>query len=77
MESKTIMATIKLMNQDLVHLDRFDGTIFTRSQNKLKFLLKELTIFYIPDLVLAPLSEPTNRDIDVIRVEGKSVEMMN
>ncbi|XP_022883482.1 uncharacterized protein LOC111400299 [Olea europaea var. sylvestris] len=63
------MATIKLMNQDLMRLDWFDGTNSTRCQDKLKFLLTALKIFYILDPELAPLSEPTNGETKVVKVE--------
>ncbi|KAL6314809.1 hypothetical protein AAG906_027160 [Vitis piasezkii] len=43
------------MNQDLVRLDRFDGSNFTRWQDKVRFLLTALKIFYILDPTLAPL----------------------
>ncbi|KAL6322841.1 hypothetical protein AAG906_020841 [Vitis piasezkii] len=33
--------TIKIMNQDLVRLDRFDGSNFTRWQDKVRFLLTD------------------------------------
>lgn len=69
MENESTMATIKLMNQDLVRLDRFDGTNFTRWQDKLKFLLTTLKIFYILDPELAPLPEPTNGETDAVRAE--------
>ncbi|XP_022873473.1 uncharacterized protein LOC111392372, partial [Olea europaea var. sylvestris] len=63
------MATIKLMNQDLVRLDRFDGTNFTRWQDKLKFLLTALKIFYILDPELTPLPEPANGETEAVRAE--------
>ena len=62
---------IKLMNQDLVNLDRFDDTNFTQWQDKLKFLLTALKIFYVLDPELAPISEPTDEDIDERRAERK------
>jgi len=39
------------MNQDFVKLDKFDGTNFTRWQDKMKFLLTALKIFYVLDVV--------------------------
>ncbi|XP_022897519.1 agamous-like MADS-box protein AGL80 [Olea europaea var. sylvestris] len=47
--SETTMTTIKLMNQDLIRLDRFDDTNFTQWQDKLKLLLTALKISYILD----------------------------
>ena len=71
MDSHTFVATIKLMNQDLVKLDRFDGTNFTLWQDKLKFLLTALKILYVLDLELAPIFEPTDEDSDKHKMERK------
>ncbi|RVW95654.1 hypothetical protein CK203_031529 [Vitis vinifera] len=54
--------TIKIMNQDLMRLDRFDGSNFTKWQDKVRFLLTALKIFYILDPTLAPLPEPKEND---------------
>lgn len=66
----TFMATVKLMNQDLIKLDQFDGSNFTWWQDELKFLLTVLKIFYIlyPSLVL--VSKITDEDIDNVRAES-------
>ena len=60
-QSKTLSSmegeTIKIMNQDLVRLDHFDGSNLTCWQDKVCFLLMTLKIFYILDPTLAPLSE--------------------
>lgn len=69
MENETTMATIKLMNQDVFHLDRFDGKDFTRWQEKSKFLLMILKIFDILDSELASLLEPTTGKTNVVRAE--------
>lgn len=69
MENESTIAMIKWMDQDFVRLDRFNGTNFTRWQDKLKFLLTALKIFYILNPNLAPLSEPTNGDSDAMRAE--------
>ena len=69
-EAETSVASIKLMNQDLVKLDRFDGTNFTRWQDKLKFLTT-LKIFSILDPKLKPLPEPSDKDTDERRAERK------
>ena len=71
METETSVASIKLMNQDLVKLDCFDGTNFTRWQDKLKFLLTALKIFYILDSELAPIPEPQDDDNEQRRAERK------
>ncbi|KAL6343884.1 hypothetical protein AAG906_027656 [Vitis piasezkii] len=47
--------TIKIMNQDLVKVGSFDGSNFTRWQDKVRFLLTTLKIFYILDPTLASL----------------------
>ena len=39
----------KMMNQDFVKLDKFDGSNFIRWQDKMKFLLTALKIFYVLD----------------------------
>ncbi|KAK3024908.1 hypothetical protein RJ639_043223 [Escallonia herrerae] len=55
MEAET-SASIKMMNQDLIKLDQFDGSNFGRWQEKVKFLLTALRIVYI--LNCEPLLEP-------------------
>lgn len=69
MENESAIATIKLMNQDLVCLDCLDGTNFTRCQDKLKFLLMALKIFYIRDPELASLPKPTSGEIEAIKAK--------
>ena len=62
MEGESSFSAIKIMNEDLVRLDRFDGSNFTRWQDKIKFLLTTLKIFYILDPVLEPLAAPIPED---------------
>ena len=52
MASDAVVSSIKVMNQDLVKLDRFDGTNYTRWQDKMTFLLTALKVHYVldPDL---------------------------
>ena len=71
MEDETTNATIKVMNQDLVRLDRFDGTNFTCWQDKLKFLLTTLKIVYVLDLELETIPEPSDNDSEERKVERK------
>ena len=71
MVTETFVATIKLMNQELVKLDRFDRTNFMRWQDKLKFLLTALKIFYVLDPELAAIPEPTEEDTKERRAERK------
>ena len=61
--------TIKIMNQDLVRLDRFDGSNFTRWQDKVRSLLTMLKIFHILDPALTPLPEP--KEDDMVEVVAK------
>ncbi|KAL5573195.1 hypothetical protein UlMin_022792 [Ulmus minor] len=74
MEIETIVSTIKLMNQDLVRLDHFDGSNFTRWQDKLHFLLTALKIIYILDPDLSPLPELTDEDTDEVKAARKQRE---
>ncbi|RVW16046.1 Retrovirus-related Pol polyprotein from transposon TNT 1-94 [Vitis vinifera] len=62
------------MNQDLVRLDRFDGSNFTRWQDKVRFLLTALKIFYILDPTLAPLPEPKENDAPQVVAARKKRE---
>lgn len=48
--------------KDIIKLDRFNGSNFTRWKNKMIFLLIALKIFYILDLELAALPKPTLND---------------
>lgn len=50
--------TIKVMNQDMVKLDRFDGNNFARWRDKMMFLLTALKISYILDPNLVPIEDP-------------------
>ncbi|KAK0570430.1 hypothetical protein LWI29_001000 [Acer saccharum] len=59
------------MNQEFVRLDRFDGSNFTRWQDKLKFLLTALKIFYILDPDLQPLPERIDKDCEEVKAARK------
>lgn len=50
--------TIKVMNQDMVKLNRSDGNNFARWRDKMMFLLTALKISYILDPNLAPIEDP-------------------
>ena len=67
-------ATIKLMNQDFVRLDRFDGANFTRWKDKLKFMLTALKIYYVLDPDLPPILQPSDKDTDGKKAERKKRE---
>ena len=77
-QSKTLISMegeiIKIMNQDLVRLDRFDGYNFTMWQDKVRFLLTALKICYILDPALAPLPEPKEDDTAEVVVKRKKME---
>lgn len=65
--------SFKIMNQDFVKHDRFDGNNFNRWKDKLKFLLTGLKIAYVLDPNLQSISEdpkPTEGqqpDIDTVK----------
>ena len=77
-QSKTLISmegeTIKIMNQDLVRVDRFDGYNFTMWQEKVRFLLMALKICYILDPALAPLPEPKEDDTAKVVAKRKKME---
>jgi hypothetical protein len=74
MGSESEMVTFKMMNQDFMKLDRFDGTNFTRWKDKLIFLLTALKIAYVLDPNLSKLPEPTDNDSDQLKAERKKHE---
>lgn len=61
-----------MINQDHVKFDRFDGTNFTRCQDKMIFPMPALKIFYVLDLEMAPILEPSHDDSKEIKVERKN-----
>ena len=58
----------------LVGFDHFDGSNFTRWQDKVRFLLKTIKIFYILDPLLAPLSESKEDDTPKVVATRKNEE---
>ncbi|KAK3043089.1 hypothetical protein RJ639_001204 [Escallonia herrerae] len=68
------MAAFQVMNQDFMKLDRFDGTNFTRWQDKMMFLLTALKVQYVLDPNLPPLPEITDNDSDETKVARKKRE---
>ena len=77
-QSKTLVSMegeiIKIMNQDFVRLDRFYGSNFTGWQDKMRFLLTALKIFYTLDPALAPLLEPKEDDTAEVVEKRKKME---
>ncbi|XP_050916217.1 uncharacterized protein LOC127131337 [Lathyrus oleraceus] len=71
MATDASVSSIKLMNHDLVKLDHFDGTNYTRWQDKMTFLLTALKIQYVLDPDLEPIPKPTENDTNEIKKERK------
>lgn len=62
---------IKMMNQNFIHLNRFDVANFTRWKDILKFMLIALKVFYILDPNLAPIPKPNDDDSDDLITQRK------
>ncbi|XP_058741379.1 uncharacterized protein LOC131613751 [Vicia villosa] len=67
----TVSSITVIMNQDLVKLDRFDGTNYTIWQDKMTFLLTALKVHYVLDPDLTPIPEPTDDDSEEVKKECK------
>lgn len=65
------VSIMKMINQDLVRLNHFDGTNFTHWLDKLKFLLAVSNLFYVLDPELQPILELTVEDFDKLKVHRK------
>ena len=72
MEGGSNEIIFKVTNQDFVKLDKLDEINFTRWQEKMKFLLTTLKIFYVLDQNLEDLPEPTPEDIEATKVEREA-----
>uniref|UniRef100_A0A2N9HKM3 Retrovirus-related Pol polyprotein from transposon TNT 1-94-like beta-barrel domain-containing protein n=1 Tax=Fagus sylvatica TaxID=28930 RepID=A0A2N9HKM3_FAGSY len=57
----------KMMNQDYVKLDKFDSSNFICWQDKMKFLLTALKIFYVMDPNLQLIPNPTPKDTEQLK----------
>ena len=57
----------KMMNQDFVKLNKFDELNFICWQDKMKFLLTTLKIFYVLDPNLQPIPNPTPEDTEQLK----------
>ena len=58
----------RLMVQDIVKLDSFDGTNYTRWAEKVKFLLLFMNVFHVMDENLAPIPD------NLVAVPGTTVD---
>ena len=65
--------TFRVMNQDFVKLDRFDGTNFNRWKDKMMFLLTALNVAYILDPKLSPVQDaaPDASDEEKARIAAQ------
>ena len=63
-----------MLNHELVKLDRFDGTNFSRWKDKMKFLLTALRLFYVLDQNLIPFPIASDEDTDEIKAQRKKRE---
>ena len=66
MEGASDISVLKMLNYELVKLDRFDGTNFSQWKDKMKFLLTALKLFYVLDPNLMPFPTATNEDTNEI-----------
>ena len=58
----------------IIRLDRFDGSNFTRWQDKVRFLLTTLKIFYMLDPSLAILPKPKEDDTTDVMAKNKKTQ---
>ena len=65
METETSKASSKLMNHDIIKLEQFDGSNFGRWKDKMIFFLTAMKLYYILDLALTPLPEPTAKETQI------------
>lgn len=64
----------KVMNQDFMKLDRFDGINFTRWKDKMLFLLTALKILYVLEPNLSKISTPTPDESETVKAERNKRE---
>ncbi|GAV81532.1 hypothetical protein CFOL_v3_24987 [Cephalotus follicularis] len=69
-----VTEAIKVMNQDMVKLDRFDGNNYTHWKDKMLFLLIALKISYILDQSLEPIPEESAANDDGTQPSALEIE---
>ena len=74
MEGTSDVSALKMLNHELVKLNHFDGTNFSRWKDKMKFLLTALKLFYVMDPNLMPFPTASDEAIDEIRAQRKRHE---
>ena len=74
MEETSDVSALKMLNHELVILDCFDGTNFSRWKDKMKFLLTTMKLFYVLDLNLMPFPTTSDEDSDKIKTQRKKWE---
>ena len=74
MEGTSNVSALKMLNHELVKLDRFDGINFSRWKDKMKFLLIALKLFYVLDPNLMSFPPTSDEDTDEIKAQRKKPE---
>ena len=74
MEETSDVSMLKMLNHELVKLDYFDGTNFSRWKDKMKFLLTALKLFYVLDPNLMPFPTTSDEETDEIKAQRKKRE---
>ena len=74
MEGTSDVSALKMLNHELVKLDRFDGTNFSQWKDKMKFLLTALKFFYVLDLNLMLFPIVSDEDTNEIKAQRKKWE---
>lgn len=74
MDNKSDNMALKIINQDVYKLDKFDGSNFTRWKDKMRFMLTVLNVIYVLDPKLEPIREPSDKDSDNIVADRKKRE---
>nr|XP_027102343.1 uncharacterized protein LOC113723462 [Coffea arabica] len=67
-------SSFKVMNQDFVKLDKFNGTNYSRWKDKMMFFLTALKIAYVLDRSLPEIPVPKDDDSNEVKVQCKKRE---